>query len=163
MDITERRAGFAAICREWVGTPYIRRGMIKGAGADCATLVLACLIEHGCVTDVDGDEDLRQVFSDDWFVHSAVEEYQFRVMRHARKLCECVGYRTSKIDTGCILLVRAAGSKRYNHAGLCVGWPRVVHAIAPAVEEIDASRHPMWMNHEIAVFDPFSKSPLTKC
>lgn len=154
-DTVPDRAALVAIARSWIGTPYRRRAMVKGAGADCATLLLGALRESGLVSLADASDELRRVFADDWFLHARDEEYKLRVLRHAEQLCECVAYRSSNFDSGNILLIKTAGSRRYNHAGMVTAWPRVVHAIAPCVEECDASRHPMWINKTVAVFDPF--------
>jgi cell wall-associated NlpC family hydrolase len=151
------RAALVTEARSWLGTPYVRRAMVKGSGADCASFLLACLRNVGLVSMDEARDELKRVFSDDWFCHASDEQYKLRVLRHAELLCECVGHRTAEIAPGNLLLIRTAGSRRYNHGGLCVGWPRVVHAVAPCVEEIDATRHPMWTNKVVAVFDPFPK------
>jgi hypothetical protein len=131
--------------------------MVKGAGADCASFLLGCLTNSGLVSIADARDELRHVFSDDWFAHAKDEQYKLRVLRHAELLCESVAYRTSEIQPGNLLLIKTSGSQRYNHGGIVVAWPRIVHAVHPCVEEVDASRHPMWAGKQLAVFDPFRR------
>jgi hypothetical protein len=68
---------------------------------------------------------------------------------------EATAYRSLELAPGNLVLTSVARSKLYNHGGVITAWPRLVHAIAPAVVEIDASRDPLWSFRRIAVFDPF--------
>ena len=54
------------------------------------------------------------------------------------------------------MLTRLARSKVYNHGAIVTAWPKVIHAIAPRVEEIDASTNPLWAYRAVAVFTPKS-------
>jgi hypothetical protein len=79
-----------------------------------------------------------------------------RLLRHAQKAMEGVACRSSKIEPGNLVLSRVVGSRKYNHGGIVLQWPVIAHALKDGgVREADATRHPMWAFHEIAVFDPF--------
>jgi cell wall-associated NlpC family hydrolase len=137
----------------WIGTPYVLGGRVKGAGADCATLIAEVLIACGLVEREDGG-----VYSHDWFHHTEQDRYMLRVLRHAVKTMDAIAYPSQAIAPGNIVLTRAARSKIYNHGAIVIRWPMVVHAVQPQVAEIDASRHRMWQFQQIAVFDPFAKA-----
>jgi cell wall-associated NlpC family hydrolase len=153
----ERSARTAVVleARSWIGTPYVLGGRVKGAGCDCATLLLEVYRRMGFISS----ETLRPI-SADWFEHTTEDQYVFRVLRHAERVATAVADRSSQIEPGNIVLTRVAGSKLFNHGGIVVDWPWLVHASQNGVEEIDASRHPMWMGRLIVVFDPFLKREL---
>jgi cell wall-associated NlpC family hydrolase len=149
------RAELVAIARSWLGTPYVKRGRVKGAGCDCATFLGECLIEAG-LQDASAVYAGLGVYHLDWHLHTEEERYMLRILRHAQKAMEGVACKSSKIEPGNLLLARVAGAKKYNHGGIVLQWPRIAHAILPCVAEADATRHPMWAHHEVAVFDPFA-------
>jgi cell wall-associated NlpC family hydrolase len=98
------------------------------------------------------------IFSQDWWLHTTEEKYLWQVIRHAFKLGEARCFRSIKLDPGNLLLIRAAGSKVYNHGAIITAWPLIVHAIQPAVIEIDAPRSPMWACQNMAIFDPWGSA-----
>lgn len=137
----------------WVGTPYHHGACVKGAGCDCATLVYAVLRECGLIEQ----EDIGH-YGPDWFAHTGEEVYMRRVLRHAYKTAEGISYATLDAKPGCIVLTKHSTSSRvYNHAGIVIKWPMIVHAIHPKVAQVDASKHGMWAFHEVAVLDPVAK------
>lgn len=141
--------------RSFVGTPYVLGARVKGAGVDCATLVAECLIAGGFAQR----EDLG-VYTLDWSNHPEVhgDRYLVSLRKYVTEKMNVVAYRsTTTAAPGDIVLVKV-GSKRWNHSGIVTEWPRIVHAVKPRVEEIDASRHPMWSYHEIAIFTPGAKA-----
>lgn len=152
MTEQEHRAAVVAEARSWIGTPYVLQARVKGAGVDCASLIAEVLIASNLA-----EREELGVYSHDWFHHSENERYMLRLLRHAAKTMEAVAYRSTEILPGNLVLTRAARSRVFNHGGIVTKWPFLVHAVAPGVEEIDASRHEMWTYQTIAVFDPFSK------
>ncbi|HKT10715.1 MAG TPA: hydrolase [Terriglobia bacterium] len=136
----------------WLGTPYRLGAMVKGQGCDCGTLLLGIYRACGLV-----DGEHLGIYSHDWWLHVSHETYLLHVMRHAGKVAERVFYRSDSVEPGNIALCRAAGSRVYNHGGIVIAWPQVVHALYEGVQEADATRHPLWSYHEIAVFDPWMK------
>jgi cell wall-associated NlpC family hydrolase len=148
------RTEFVSIAHSWLGTPYGPLGaMRKGCGCDCATFLLGSLIEAGLVT-----EDKLGIYSGDWWAHTTDERYMLRVLRHAAKIAEGIAYATSEAKPGDLVLTRTVGSHVYNHGGIVVEWPVIIHAIHPAVQQADASRHPLWAYHEVGIFDPWAKA-----
>ena len=133
----------------WLGTPYVLGARIKGVGCDCASFLAEILIATGLA----GREDLG-VYSHDWFCHANADRYMLRLLRHASKTLETIAYRSIAAQPGDLVLTRTANSRVYNHGGVVVAWPKVVHAVDPFVEEIDASTHPLWSYQQVAVFRP---------
>lgn len=126
---------------------------MKGAGCDCATFLAEVLIACGLA-----EREELSVYAHDWFHHTSEERYLLELIRHAPHILDAIAYRSTEIAPGSIVLTHAAHSKIYNHGGIVTAWPHVVHALAPAVEETDASRHRLWAYRQIAVFDPFAKA-----
>jgi cell wall-associated NlpC family hydrolase len=143
------REQIVAEARRWEGTPYRLGAEVCGGGCDCATLLLGIYRGVGIVT-----EEHVGLYGHDWFHHATEERYLLSVMRHAHKVAEGVCHRSVIAAPGCIVLTKCAHSKRYNHGGIVMKWPKVMHATVDGVREIDASRDPMWEHMPIAIFDP---------
>lgn len=138
--------------RSWIGTPYHANAQRKKAGCSCATFMYAVMLECNLVP-----EEKIGNYSNDWFLHVREDVYTKRLMRLLRYSAEpAMGmtYRTPVIAPGNLLLIKASGARYNNHGGIVTRWPNIVHGISPAVEEIDASSHPMWMFKQIMIFDP---------
>lgn len=143
-----RRQEVVAEARSWIGTPYVIRGRIKGAGCDCGSLLMSIAVNSGLMTD----EEL-EVYSLDCWAHWSDEKYLKRVMRYAERVMSGVAYRSTVVLPGSLVLVRVTGSRHFNHGGFVTEWPKVVHGVNPEVEEADASSHWMWGYKEIEIFD----------
>ena len=147
-----------AVARTWVGTPYILGGRVKSAGCDCGTLLAEYSIECGMCTR----EELEDIglYSHDWFCNTSEERYLLQLMRHARKALEgiCRGTAASETKPGCLALFKSVRSPLYNHGGIIVDWPKIVHAVDPHVVESDATRHYLTSFAEMCIFDPWSES-----
>lgn len=147
------RARMVIEARSWIGTPYHVGGRVKGAGCDCASLLLEVLRSCGLAA---GEE--LGIYSLDCWQHWAEEKYLFRMLRHSRRIAEAVAVRCVDAAPGTLALCRAGGSPVYNHGGIVVDWPFVVHSIGTGVQEVDASRDPLWSHQEIVLFDPFERA-----
>jgi cell wall-associated NlpC family hydrolase len=138
--------------REFLGTKYVLGGRVKGAGVDCFTLISEVLIRTG-----NASPDDVLVYSQDWFMHAKREEYMLRLMRNTVLLAEAVAHRrVDAAQPGDIVLVRTIKSRVFSHGGIVTVWPRVIHAMAPAVEEIDAATHPLWSAQRIRIYHPWA-------
>lgn len=125
--------------------------MVKGAGVDCATFILLVLKSAGVIPP---DEETH-AYSHDWWCHTTDERYKLRTLRYAVKTLEAVTHRTLAAQPGDILLLKTAGARVHNHGAICVHWPHVIHAIAPRVQMVDATRNYMWQHQLIEVFSPW--------
>lgn len=144
------RTDAITIARSWLGTPYVLRARIKGAGCDCATVIAEYLIEAGFM-----DREDLGAYSHDWFCHASEERYLVALMRSAQMTLEtkCMGSPDAK--PGNVVLFRVAGSKRYNHGAIVTAWPMGIHADCEKVSEVDLVQHPMTSFMEMAIFDPW--------
>jgi cell wall-associated NlpC family hydrolase len=147
------RANIVSIARSWIGTPYHHRAKVKGAGVDCAMVILAIFQEAGIAP---ADDELHN-YSPDWWQHTDQDSYMRRVLRHAYKTVQGRCLPTTEAKDGCIVLTRACGSKVFNHGGVVTYWPHMVHCLQPACNEVNAARDPFWASSEIAIYDPWLK------
>ena len=154
MHAIEMRGRVVGEARSWIGTPYRHGNATKGAGADCASFVMAVMMACGIVS-----EDEIEHYGFHWWVNATEQVYMTRVLRHAKLIVEGVSFPTLEAQPGDVALVRVMDSRLYNHGGIVTKWPRLVHAISPAVEEVNASTDcsGMWANQQVAIFDPFTK------
>jgi cell wall-associated NlpC family hydrolase len=144
----------------WKGTPYVLGQHLKGAdgcGCDCATfLVEAGLVAGGALTRQEADDLYREVgvYSSDWFLHTSAQKYFLRIMKAARLVLETRCYASVKAEPGTIVLTKCVQSENWNHGGIVIKWPQIMHCVVPHVCQVDASKSPMWARAEIAIFDP---------
>jgi cell wall-associated NlpC family hydrolase len=136
--------------RSWIGTKYHLGNAVKGAGCDCGSLLLAVYHACGLVTD----DDLRNL-TGNWWDNVSDERYLLRVMRNARKVLDAICYGSVKAKPGNIVMTKIENTQRFNHGAIITSWPMGVHAVDPAVCEVDLSRDPMWAFRPIQIFDPF--------
>lgn len=154
------RAIVTAEALTWLGTPYHKNGRVKGAGVDCGSFLFCVYRECGLVPPEE-----EGIFSDpslvpigqDWWCNTTEEKYMLRILRHAYRVAEGVALRSSQALPGNLVLTRALGSRLYNHGGIVIAWPRVIHALDPRVEMCDVSTHCLWEHQEMAIFDPWEK------
>lgn len=139
--------------RTWIGTPYRLGSCLKSGGVDCAQFVAAVYKAVGIIPM----QEEVPFFTHDWFAHTYEEHYLRRLLKYTYKSLETKAYRSVKTLPGDLVLTRAAKSKVYNHAGIVVGWPKIIHAISPCVELINASTHPLWSYQLIVVLNPWQK------
>lgn len=131
------RDAVVAAARSWVGTPYHHRGRVKGAGVDCAMLVLMAFVEAGGVEFFDPG-----LYTPDWHLHRSEERYlaavEHRLIPSAPGDCSFL----SRLGTGWaptpgdVLMWRVG--RTFSHAAIVSSPVAVVHASFPArvVEEI---------------------------
>jgi len=165
-DEAELRRKVVVEAESFKGTPYIKNGRMKHVGVDCGTFPFLVYLAVGLIRP--GEEG---IFNDeaivprsqDWFANTKVDRYLAGVLRYADRVIDGMSYPTLKADVGNLALTRCAGSKRFNHGGIVIRWPRVLHATAQGgVAEVDASTHWMWSFREVAIFDPFAKAQENK-
>lgn len=68
---TDLRARIVEEARSWLGTPYHHHAMVKGAGVDCAMLLVAV---YGAVGLLPEGFDPRP-YPQDWHLHRDCERY----------------------------------------------------------------------------------------
>ena len=148
--MTDKRQALVTEALSWIGTPYDHGQMVKGAGCDCGTFMLGVLRYCGLALSVEIDRYVH-----DWFCHTKDQRYLRDMMRNAKKVAEAISYETLMARPGDLVLTRSVNSPVYNHGGIVVAWPKIVHAIHPVVELCDATAHELWCYRTVVVFDPF--------
>lgn len=151
MTFSEREH-VVAEARSWIGTPYHKKGRVKGAGADCFTFIAEVMVSCGIF-----DRDDLPAYQDDWFFHQSEEVYLKLLYRHCAKTLEGISYASTQTLPGNIVVMKTTNSKVFNHGGIVVAWPSIIHCIYDGVSETNISRDPMWAYHRIQIFDPWVK------
>ena len=154
---TESRARVVLEARSWVGTPYVLGGRIKGVGCDCVTLIAEVMINAGVWPAATVNNAFAKFgnYSGDWFCNTTAQRYLLAIMRFSKHMANTRCFASNKVEAGNIVLTKCAQSKNWNHGGIVVQWPRVVHAYSERVSEVNVSVHHMWTGNEIAVLNPF--------
>lgn len=98
----------------WLGTPYHHEGMVKGAGVDCAMILVAVYKELGLIPlDVD-----PRPYPHDWHLHRNAERYLNSLLQYSREV--------HKPDVGDVVLWKFG--RTYSHGGIYVGDGRIIHS-----------------------------------
>jgi cell wall-associated NlpC family hydrolase len=79
VDETAQRETVVAEARSWIGTPYHNCGDIKGAGVDCAMLLVRVFVDTGLCEPFD-----PRPYAPDWHMHRGEERYLGFVFDRAR-------------------------------------------------------------------------------
>ncbi len=74
-----QRAAVVAAARAWIGTPYHHMADIKGAGVDCAMLLVRVYCDLGLVSPFD-----PRPYTQDWMMHRNEERYLGFLLERAR-------------------------------------------------------------------------------
>lgn len=113
--------GRAAVVREamsWIGTPYHSNAMVKGAGTDCAMLLLAVYSDIGLIPRFD-----PRPYSPTWHIHRNEEMYMRYIMQHSSEFA-------GPPLPGDVVMFKIG--KLFAHGAIVTQWPYVVHALAGA-------------------------------
>lgn len=124
------RAAVVAAARSWIGTPYHHAADVKGAGCDCAMLLVRVYCDLGLVAPFD-----PRPYTRDWMLHRGEEKYLGFLLEHAREI--------AAPQPGDVILFRFG--RCFAHGGIVTRAAplTVVHAFAPAhvVLEEDIERN----------------------
>jgi cell wall-associated NlpC family hydrolase len=132
-DIDARRAAVLAEARSWIGTPYHHKGRVKGAGVDCATILLEVYARAGVIPEIDVGH-----YPMDWHMHRDEERYLNFVGRFAVEI-------THPPLPGDVVVWRFG--RVFSHGAIVMAWPRVLHAyLGQRVREDDAAKA-AWLSH----------------
>lgn len=119
MDV--RRAKVDAIARTWIGTKFHDHARVKGAGCDCATLLLEVFAEAGMIPPTDVGH-----YAPQWFLHQEEERYLGWITKFAHEIPQ------EDVDVGDIVLYRIGKCFAHGAVVASPGWPTIIHASAAA-------------------------------
>lgn len=118
-DEAETRQAVVAAARTWVGTPYHHAADVKGAGCDCAMLLVRVYCDLGLVEPFD-----PRPYTRDWMLHRGEERYLAILLERARDVAAPL--------LGDVILFRFG--RCFSHGGIVTKTSplTIVHAFAPA-------------------------------
>lgn len=128
--VLEERRAVVEEARSWIQTPYHHRASIKGAGVDCAMLLVAVFTGLGLVEPFE-----VPYYPRDWHLHRSEELFLNIVSRYADE-------HAGPALPGDIALWRIG--RTLSHGGIVIDWPTVIHAWSRSemVRLADASKTP---------------------
>lgn len=118
MPLTTRQQ-IVAEAATWLRTPYHHEAMVKGAGVDCAQILIAVYSAVGLAEKPDIGH-----YPPDWMLHRSDERY----LGWIEKYCDIV----EKPQPGDIAVFKFG--RCFSHAGIVTfpGWPAMIHAHRPS-------------------------------
>ena len=148
------RVAAIAAAKSWVGTPYVLKGRIKGAGVDCGMLLAEYLIEIGAVDR----EELADEgpYAGDWFCHTTEERYLRALMKYGTAIASGIPRPLAEVLLpGNLVLFRLVPNRPFNHGCIVTKWPLGIHADCEGVRESNMAAHRLTCMRPMEVFDPF--------
>lgn len=149
----DTRSAIVEEAESWIGTPYIKRGTLKGIGVDCGMFPYKVYREFDLVPELEGN---LPTLEDGWFCNTYDQRYARLVERYWRRLIVSQVRQEIKPEylPGNLVLVKCHGSLVYNHAGIIAKWPFVIHS-APdfGVRKVDATSNEYWAYQEMSVYE----------
>lgn len=118
MTEADERAKVVEVAKSFVRTPYHHRGMLKGVGVDCATLLVLVYREAGIVPVED-----PAAYAPQWYMHHSEEKYLAEIEKYAHRIPAPTG-------PGDVVVFKIG--RAYAHGGIITEWPNIVHAISEA-------------------------------
>jgi cell wall-associated NlpC family hydrolase len=109
----EQRAAVVAEAMTWQGTPFHHLARVKGAGVDCAQIIIAVYHACGLIPDID-----TGYYPPDWHFHRRDELYRQWIERY----CD----PTDDPQPGDIALFHFGHCD--SHGAIVIAWPTVLHA-----------------------------------
>lgn len=98
----------------WLGTPYHHQAMVKGAGVDCAMILVAVYGKLGlCPSDFD-----PRPYPQDWHLHRDAERYLAGLTRYC--------HETDTPERGDIAVWKFG--RTFSHGAIYVGGNRIIHS-----------------------------------
>ena len=109
------RPAIVAEAMTWLGTPYHHRARLKGAGVDCAQILVAVFAALGLIDDFEPAEYPR-----DWMLHRDEDRFRDEIRKRADQI------EMAYVAPGDIALYLVG--KCFAHGAIVIDWPLVIHA-----------------------------------
>lgn len=111
---SDHRARVVEVAKTWLRTPYHHQGRIKGAGADCLTLLAEVYHEAGIVPKVE-----IPFYVHDWHLHRSEEKYLSGLLKYTHEI-------SSPPLPGDIILWKFG--RCFSHGAIVADWPFFIHS-----------------------------------
>lgn len=98
----------------WLGTPYHHHGAVKGAGTDCAMLLVRVYQSAGLMPS---DFDPRP-YPTDWHMHRDAERYVLNLLKFGREVDK------PKIGDAAVWKF----GRTFSHGAIVTGGNRIIHS-----------------------------------
>jgi len=109
----DARQAIIAEAETWIGTPYHHAAAVKGAGVDCARILIEVYSAACGITKPDVG-----YYPADWMLHRSEERY----LGWIEQYCD----RVAVPRMGDIVLFKFG--RCFSHSGIVVAWPNIIHA-----------------------------------
>ena len=110
------RIGIIAEAETWLRTPWRHMAHVKGAGVDCAQLLISVFSNIGLVEWFDTGH-----YPPDWMMHREEERFLGFIEKYA--------HRVEIPQPGDIAVFKIG--RCFSHGAIIVDWPRLIHAWLP--------------------------------
>lgn len=111
---SEQRAAVVAEAMSWLKTPYHHQAAVKGAGVDCAMILVEVYWKCGLIPHID-----PRPYPADWHFHRDTERYLGWLEKYADETDNPLPGDIATFQYGrCV-----------SHAAIVVEWPIVIHAV----------------------------------
>ncbi len=131
------RSRVIAEAMEWKGTPYHHRARVKGAGVDCAQILIAVYSAAGLIDAFETGD-----YPPDWMMHRDEERYLGFIKGYADKV-------ESPLP-GDVVLYRVG--RCVSHGGIVIDWPTIIHASNRDREVVLADGTQGWLSERERTF-----------
>lgn len=109
------RAAIVIEAMTWLNTPYHHRARVKGAGVDCAMILIGIFAGVGLIAEFEPEDYPR-----DWMLHRAEDRFRNTIRRHAEQI------DLAEVQSGDVALYLVG--KCFAHGAVVIDWPLVLHA-----------------------------------
>ena len=139
MSEQEQRDAVLAEARSWLRTPFHHAARVKGAGVDCAQILIAVYSKAGIIR-----EFTPEFYRAQWHFHRSEERYLATIGRFAK---EFPG-PPKPADVAVFKFARC-----FSHGAIVLEWPTVIHAyIGRGVELCDVSKDAGFIGRPVKFF-----------
>lgn len=114
MTEDRQRAAVIKEAETWLLTPYHHQGRVKGAGVDCATILLEVFSAVGIA------ENAYPEYAPEWHFHRSEEMYLGWMRRYTRQIEE------SELGIGDLIVWKFG--RCFSHGSIYIGDSEVIHS-----------------------------------
>lgn len=126
------REQVVAEARSWLKTPYHHRARVKGAGVDCAQILIAIFAAVGLLEAFDPGE-----YPMDWMLHRSEDRFRDLVRAHGDQI------ELEHVQPGDVALYHVG--RCFAHGAVVIDWPLVIHADSRVGSVTEAEGDQGWL------------------